>query len=66
MHLLIIYYKKDLRVIAAFETNTILTNMNVLKLPDIGYTVTLERDCMYTHTDGTTRLREKYVREDNK
>lgn len=52
MQLLVIFYKHNRKLIAAMEVNTIITEANVLKTPDVDYLITSRKDIFYTNPDG--------------
>lgn len=55
---LVVYQKKDRKVIAAFGMNTFTTEMNVLVIPGVSYLVSFETDIFHTGPDGTVYLKE--------
>lgn len=62
MHIIITYNRSDMSVVSAFETNTVITEMNVLKIPEVNYLVTIKRDALYRDKYGKLFLDEKYVK----
>lgn len=52
-------FKKDTReVLATFEINTIVTEMNVLTIPGVSYLVSFNRNIFYTAPNGTVFVKE--------
>lgn len=50
----LIVFKEDTReLIAAFQLNTIITEMNVLKIPGVSFVVTVKKDVFFTAPNGT-------------
>ena len=62
MHIIITYNKSDMSVISAFETNTIITGMNVLKIPEVDYLVTIKRDALFRDEYGNLFLKKEYIK----
>lgn len=58
MQILVVYQKTDRKVIVAFELMTIITEMNVLKIPDVDYLVTSKRDIIFTDPNGQMWVKE--------
>lgn len=58
MQILVVFQKSDRKVIATFELNTIITNMNVLVIPGVSYLMTTKRDIFYTATNGEVFVKE--------
>jgi hypothetical protein len=58
MQILIVFKKSNRQVIAAFELQTIITEMNVLKIPDVDYLMTTKRDVLFTDSNGQLWLKE--------
>lgn len=58
MQILIVFKKSNRQVIAAFEMQTIITEMNVLKIPDVDYLVTTKRDILFTDPNGMLWIKE--------
>lgn len=52
MQILVVFQKSDRKLIATFELNTIITEMNVLVIPEVSYLVTSEKDIFYTDSNG--------------
>jgi hypothetical protein len=52
MQILVVYRKSNRKLIATFEINTIITEMNVLVIPEISYLVTSKKDIFHTAPDG--------------
>lgn len=61
MQILVVYKKDTRELIAAFELNTIIREMNILVVPGVTYLMSFKRDIFYTAPNGTV-----YVREDVK
>lgn len=59
MQILVVYQKSNRKLIATFELNTFITNMNILVVPGVTYSLTLKRDFFHTAEDGTV-----YVKDD--
>lgn len=56
---ILVVFKKDIReVIATFELNTIVTDMNVLVIPGVSYLMTCKRDIFYTDPNGKVFVKE--------
>lgn len=47
MQILVVFQKSDRKVIATFELNTIITEMNVLVIPGISYLMTTKNGEVY-------------------
>jgi hypothetical protein len=58
MQILVVFRKSDRKLIATFELQTIITDMNVLKIPEVDYLVTTKKDVFYADPNG-----EYYVKE---
>ena len=58
MQILVVYQKSDRKVIATFELNTIITEMNVLVIPKVSYLVSSKKDIFYTAKDGQVFVKE--------
>lgn len=58
MQILVVFKKDTREVIATFELNTIVTEMNVLVVPDASYLVSLKRDIFYTAPNGKVFVKE--------
>ena len=58
MQILVVYQKSDRKVIATFELNTIITEMNVLVIPGVTYLMTTKRNIFYTAKDGQVYVKE--------
>lgn len=58
MQILVVFRKSDRKLIAAFELNTIVAEMNVLVIPGVSYLMTIERDIFYTAKDGQVYVKE--------
>jgi hypothetical protein len=52
MQILIVFRKSDRKVIAAFELNTIITEMNVIKIPGVDFILTSNRDLIFSDPNG--------------
>lgn len=58
MQILVVFQKSDRKVIATFQLNTIVTEMNVLVTPGISYLITTKRDIFHTAKDGQVYVKE--------
>jgi len=58
MQILVVFQKSDRKVIATFELNTIVTEMNVLVTPGISYLMTGKKDIFYTAKDGQVYVKK--------
>lgn len=58
MQILVVFQISDRKVIATFEINTIITEMNVLVTPGVSYLMTSKRDIFNTSKDGTVYVKE--------
>jgi hypothetical protein len=58
MQILVVYQKSDRKVIATFELKTIITEMNVLKIPEVDYLVTSKRDIFHNGPNGQLYVKE--------
>ena len=58
MQILVIFQKSDRKVIATFELNTIVTEMNVLVIPGISYLLSSKRNIFHTAADGQVYVKE--------
>lgn len=58
MHVLVVYNKKDRKLIATFELNTIITEMNALVVPGTAYLLTIRKDIFFTAKDGQVYVKE--------
>lgn len=58
MQILVVFKKDTREVIAAFELNTIVTDMNVLVIPGVSYLMTCKRDIFYTDPNGKVFVKE--------
>lgn len=58
MQILVVYRKSDRKVIATFELNTIVTEMNILVIPEITYLMTAEKNIFYTAKNGQVYVKE--------
>ena len=58
MQVLIIIKKSDRKVIATFEINTIITEMNVLVIPGVSYLVSSKKDIFFTASNGQVYVKE--------
>jgi hypothetical protein len=59
MQILVVFRKSDRKVIATFELNTIITDMNVLLIPEVSYLITSKRNIFYTAPNGEVFIREE-------
>ncbi|WP_142317571.1 hypothetical protein [Bacillus sp. AFS002410] len=59
MQYLVVFHKTNRKLIATFKLNTIITEMEVLSMPDVGYLLTCKKDILYTAPNG-----EVFVKED--
>jgi hypothetical protein len=58
MQILVVFQKDDRKVIATFELNTIITEMNVLVIPGVSYLVAAKKDIFYTAPNGEVFVKE--------
>lgn len=58
MHTLVVFKEGTREFIAAFQLNTIITEMNVLKIPGVSYLITLEKYIFYTAPNGTVFIKD--------
>lgn len=58
MQILVVFRKSDRKLIATFELNTIVTNMNVLIIPEASYLITTNRNIFRTAQDGQVYVKE--------
>ncbi|MEC1373390.1 hypothetical protein P9D39_03570 [Heyndrickxia oleronia] len=58
MQVLVIFQKSDRKVIATFEINTIITEMNVLVIPGVSYLVSSKKDIFFTASNGQVYVKE--------
>lgn len=58
MQILVVFQKSDRKVIATFELQTIITEMNVLVIPGVSYLVTSKKDIFHTAQDGTVYVKD--------
>jgi len=58
MQILVVFQKSDRKVIATFELQTIITEMNVLVIPGVSYLVTSKKDIFHTAKDGTVYVKD--------
>lgn len=58
MQILVVFQKEDRKMIASFELNTIITDMNVLVIPGVSYLVTAKKDIFYTAKDGQVYVKD--------
>lgn len=58
MQILVVFQKSDRKVVATFEVNTIITQMNVLVTPGVSYLLTTKRDIFYTAKNGDVFVKE--------
>lgn len=58
MQILVVFRKSDRKLIATFELNTIVTNMNGLVIPEVSYLMTTNRNIFRTAPDGQVYVRE--------
>lgn len=59
MQIIVVYQKTNRKLIASFELNTIITEMNSLVIPGLAYLVTTKKDIF--RTDPSTG--EVFVKE---
>lgn len=52
MQILVVFKKETREVIAAFELNTVITEMNVLVVPGVSHLISCKRDIFYTGQNG--------------
>lgn len=55
---LVVFQKSDRKVIATFEINTIITEMNVLVIQGVSYLVTSKKDIFRTDATGQVYVKE--------
>jgi hypothetical protein len=58
MQILVVFQKSDRKLIATFEINTIITEMNVLVVPGVTYLMTSKKDIFYTAPNGQVYVKE--------
>jgi hypothetical protein len=58
MQILVVFKKFDRKLIATFELNTIVTNMNVLIIPEVSYLITTDRNIFRTAPDGQVYVKD--------
>lgn len=58
MKILVVYRKSDRKLIATFELNTLITEMNVLVIPGVAYLMTSKKDIFFTAPDGQVYVKE--------
>lgn len=58
MQILVVFKKDTREVIATFELNTIVTDMNVLVISGVSYLMTCKRDIFYTDPNGKVFVKE--------
>jgi hypothetical protein len=58
MQIIVVFRKSDRKLLATFELQTIITDMNVLKIPEIDYLVTSNKNVFYVDPND-----EYYVKE---
>lgn len=58
MQILVVFKKDTRELIATFELNTIVTDMNVLVVPGVSHLMTFERDIFYTAPNGKVFVKE--------
>ena len=52
MQVLVVFQKSNRKVLASFEVNTILTEMNVLKVPGVDFLVSSKKNIFRTAENG--------------
>lgn len=58
MQILVVFKKENREVIATFQLNTIVTEMNVLLIPGVSYLLTCKKDIFNTSLDGKIFVKE--------
>lgn len=58
MQILVVFKKDTREVIATFELNTIVTDMNVLVVPGVSYLMSFKRDIFRTDPNGKVFVKE--------
>lgn len=58
MHILVVFQKKDRKLLATFNLNTLITEMSVLVIPGVTYLMTIEKDIFYTAPDGQVYVKD--------
>lgn len=58
MQILVVFRKLDRKLIATFEFNTIVTEMNILVIPGVSYLMTTEKNIFHTARDGQVYVKE--------
>lgn len=58
MQVLVVYEKDTRKVIATFEFNTIVTEINGLVTPGTSYLISYRRDVFYTAPNGEVFVKE--------
>jgi hypothetical protein len=58
MQIIVVYQKSNRKVIATFELNTVITEMNVLAIPEVTYLVSSKKDIFYTAPDCQVYVKE--------
>lgn len=58
MQVIVVFQKSDRKVIATFELQTIITEMNVLVVPGVTYLVTSKKNIFHTSQDGTVYVKD--------
>jgi len=61
VQILVVFQKSDRKVIATFEMNTIITEINALVIPGVSYLVTTKKDIFHTASNGEVYVIDKYV-----
>lgn len=58
MQILVVFKKDTREVIATFELNTIVADMNVIVIPGVSFLMTCKRDIFYTDPNGKVFVKE--------
>jgi hypothetical protein len=58
MQIIVVFQKSNRKLIATFELNTIITEMNALVVPGITYLVTSKKDIFITASNGEVFVKE--------
>ncbi|OUS73013.1 hypothetical protein B1748_23695 [Paenibacillus sp. MY03] len=58
MQVLVVFHKSNRKLIATFELNTIITEMNVLVVPGVAYVLTAKKDIFRTAPNGEVFVKE--------
>lgn len=58
MQILVVFKKDTREVIATFELNTVITNMNALVIPGVSYLMSFKRDIFRTDSKGRVFVKE--------